>query len=450
VSEVVRPAGRESPAHELAHVIQQQQGTATGRPGDAFERAADVEPGRPVVQRRMGLEFETGLPVRNEHDHRLNYNDLVYRAPGAAGWEIKADDSNLEFVTDPRSNLAELKATMSDMMGFLKDLDGRVGKNQKVKVAGLRNGNVQQHKTYEIGPLSEPNMHAKPQATFGVPLEKLVALFSQAQSTLLPSYGRAAWNEAPEQVTLATSQQYTLGGITDAGALAQQYRDRIESQVANPSPAEKTSIDRVTGLAALVFHHLNDFWRDQQAKDKAPYAKAILTVLHRSDFRSMYNSLDAFGKKLFQPEGIADVWWDGSDAPQLKLQKMGKYKTHAAGFGGEKEEPHLGYPLDDWLNSIVGGAVSNESIKDVHRWSMKDKNAEARKNKDLMSRGAVGYNSPSMGLMGMDQDPRFGSVRLAVVEFRELANRPPLPWKMWFNFAGEMYALYKTVTGLPN
>jgi hypothetical protein len=61
----------------------------------------------------------------------------------------------------------------------------------------------------------------------------------------------------------------------------------------------------------------------------------------------------------------------------------------------------------------------------------------------------VASNSPSLGPVGMDHDPQFGRRDLAVVEFRELANRPPLPWQMWPTFTAEMHALHREVTRLP-
>ena len=74
------PDGQHLLAHELAHVVQQ----------------GGAEP----IRRKVGLEFETGIPVRAPAFDKIPYQTDVLVA-GTGHWKAVADSSNIEFVTEP-------------------------------------------------------------------------------------------------------------------------------------------------------------------------------------------------------------------------------------------------------------------------------------------------------------------------------------------------------------
>jgi len=192
-------AGTRMLAHELTHVIQQRRGPVPGTrtpdglmvsdPADAGERAAEANADRvmsgpapvqratgpaepaqtgsagaaPVLQRRVetgarvGFEFQelgskvevigTGdsdqVEFEGQDSEEGHDSESVYEVTPpehfGRGWTVVADGANLEFVTEPFATLAELRASMRELVFVAKDIDVRgvyelEGTNIKIRV----------------------------------------------------------------------------------------------------------------------------------------------------------------------------------------------------------------------------------------------------------------------------------------------------------------------------
>ncbi len=141
-------------AHEAWHVVQQKQGRVQPtlqlrgiaiNDESALEREADImgakavasrpaddaqpaqrhiDSGSAPIQRRVGFEFETGIPVR-----KIEENGELGGAPPAKEpfyvremWHIETDASNMEFVSEPIDNTGAVPAIVGAMVSWVKDL----------------------------------------------------------------------------------------------------------------------------------------------------------------------------------------------------------------------------------------------------------------------------------------------------------------------------------------
>lgn len=72
------------------------------------------------VQRRVGFEFETGIPVRNFETGNAPPVKKPFYAEGK--WHIEPDSGNMEFVTDPLSSGDEVFATVGRITAWIREL----------------------------------------------------------------------------------------------------------------------------------------------------------------------------------------------------------------------------------------------------------------------------------------------------------------------------------------
>jgi hypothetical protein len=398
-----------------------------------------------VIQRYLGFEFETGVPVRDANGKELPYNQCVYSRP-EKDWEIKADSSNLEFVTAKIGDYQKNQTTMESLVTCARKLQGELNTNGTTTIMD-----------YKVGPY-DGRIASNPQVTFGVPLENIVALLTRGSSEKISTYLPTAG-----AVTITKSQLDVDHDYEDATTLAALFRQQILQGEGQLAETERRDVDRVVGLAALVFHHLNDLLANGGG-GVLEYSKAIFTIMHRTDFHSMYRSIsDQRWREKFTPDRIADIWWTSGNVNATargKLEELDRKYSHRSGFsvrGKNGLETQQGYPLGAWLRSIVNPEDKQGmrgALADAVRWDNHDKTmregrgpgAGERKLKDLMSRGSVRMSSESVGMLGMDTDPRFPGRPLAVLEFRELAGASAIDYTKWKVFAAQMQDLYEEVT----
>jgi hypothetical protein len=393
----------------------------------------------------MGLEFETGIKVRNGVKD-LPYDEVIRDLNWSKdkSWQIKADSSSMEFVTEPLTTADELKSTLYDLTDYAHSLRVLFVKRRD----DITLGDIESR--YGMDPrgmwrVSKGELAAKPQVTFGVPLERLLTVMKQAEDKKV--YGRSVPSQdglatVPGDVPLSTKQEDTVNQFRNPHEIAMQFYNEHKAEFVG----REEDLQKGAGVLTLIFRYMNDLWSPKVGS--ADYAKADLTVLSRTDFRTMYKELKSGVQNLITVEEIGRLY--GVD-----VKRLAKQMTHPTGFA-EGDGVNQGYRIDHWLESIILGglppSMSREQKRDIQ--SKDEENAKlyermgktppAFGSKDLLSRGPTAYNSQSMGPMGFDtSDESLPGKRLTLVEFRELAKARALPLDGWTEFAEDMFTFYK-------
>lgn len=427
----------------------------------------------PVVQRRMGMELETGVPARNNMDQTLFYKTLIYRAPGAI-WQVHADGSNLEFVTDPVSDRGALLGAIGEMTAFIraaKDLmatsqspDDRIAIKEKVKgskeslvewVNYVRVGDVADRvgvniKGTDMAKIKIGNYNssfaARPQVTFGIPMERMYELLVAA-STPKPAVkyrnslrpGGSLSKTYPQESLPIVSQGKGPDHIDWAGAGTRLAQSLLAQGVRGVDNA------RVVGLTSLVLRTINDLLLTYQSRAEPEYVKSEFTLLHRSDFHAMYIALgDA--RKWFTVDGVIAA---SSSAPADFDYPV--FKHGLPNYVGDVLKPTNRVPtIRQWLQSIITprewpapsqhGGVSKADVARADQ-----KLGVVLSNKDLLSKGFLRHNSYSMGELDADTaDPRMVAP-LHLLEMRNLVGggkASQVSVDKWPDLAGELFDFY--------
>ncbi len=482
-------SGRRLIGHELAHVVQQGQGRVAasglvngvainddaGLEGEAdalAERAlghdlaerpaaaaaapalAPLPGGGGVVQRAIGMELETTLPIVE----KLGYHEAVYDHPKLA-WKITEDDGKVEFVTRPLRSQEELVAAVRQIQAFVRAAGELLGSREPVPLADIvaRAGLPSGGSGHVGGSSYTPEMlMAKPQVTVGIPMDRLAQLLADARDLSLEEYdqqhedGRSQEGAQRGHRLLAdeTSPQFEKPAAIDSLQVAVRWGADVKEK--HPD-LEEQEIERAVGLMAYILKYLNDAYYKPQGP--APeYAKAYFPVMARTHFVAMYESLGPEAA-LLTTESILACW--GVDpgkcnVPMLRLGLQDSSKERGVASGPT---------ILDWLDSIVGDKSRKRQIRDANREQDRrfmdhyegdpefhdgTRNADS---KDLLSRGDVAYSNVSMGLLGMD---RAEGVPLAVVEFRQFPSDTSLQAEYWDKLAARLYEFYDQARNAPS
>lgn len=153
---------------------------------------------QPVIQRKVGFEFETGVKVQTTPSKiRLPYGPQIFESTDT-NWQIKSDNSKIEFVTKPfdetDAGADALDATMAQLTGWAHQIapathaaaPGRARVDQVQPSAGT----TRQYQGEEIEinepPLNDDDIVAAPQATGGVTLDRVNQLAESLVNVKLP------------------------------------------------------------------------------------------------------------------------------------------------------------------------------------------------------------------------------------------------------------------------
>ncbi|HEX2689253.1 MAG TPA: DUF4157 domain-containing protein, partial [Kofleriaceae bacterium] len=494
-------SGQELLGHELAHVVQQAQGrapaTAQAKGVDvnddpSLEAEADAMGARAVrgerargsggalapvaaatiqarrssvVQRAMGMELETTVSIHGES----GYHDPVYDNK-TLGWKITSDDERMEFVTRPLETKSDLLMVIGQIQGFvtaaqrLTTSQKRVWIRELVREAGLPPGG---EGAYQIGGsgFSPEQFVAKPQVTVGVPLDRVTRLLAEARTLDLQEYAKQEQEEhegkgkgkdtgkgitVPKLLDDETARDDAPAPI-DSLAVAAAWGEQMKRVNGQVDPA---SIDRATGLMALVLRYLNEGRFKSIRSGTAPYVKAYFPVMARTDFTSMFKAIGP-AATLFTPHAVLACWGcDEEFAKQTPILLLG-FKDDSR-HGEKTEGTNFGPKIWDWLISIAGdqeeqGKINlrykdqdNELIEHYRNSPDREfREGTARsKEKDLLSRGAVALNSTSMGLFPMDSREGVESL-LTVLEFRQFPMEVGLAPEQWATLADRLFDFYE-------
>jgi hypothetical protein len=477
----VSATGRQTLAHELAHVIQQRSGPVAGAhagggirvsdPADHFERAAHASaqralahgrpssgppaaPGRgglPLtptgdavpVQRAVGFEFELGNYMSSVHTITTNPDGTESRARktdtkaplkylNAAGnlvdsvedAYVSADNGSVEYVTVPLRTKAQVDSAIGSIVTFHTMSNDR-GSLRKEAITGVDG------RRYEISAGGK----AKAQASLGVGLENITDLFRElrvlakvdADAQAEPTRKKRRVQQKSPQEELNTRVGLIASYNTaEAGKLAGLVYGNIPyPRYFAIDPVEQK---KIIGFLAIIFKIIldaNDF--KGQTLDDAKYAFGLMP---RSDFVSMFHSInnpargwlaDNLFAAIDRTRELGGAWLDED--------VFGKYKAEIQKPGPSPSKIYEGPSRNDWINSIITGAAGG---------------------KDLLSpppgypaHNTLNRRAEGMGAMGMD-----GS--LAVFELRGIGQAlsdQDLPPELWLPLARTVTALAARVTG---
>lgn len=456
-------------AHELHHVRQQRKGkvpgTETGNglkvshPNDPAEREAEAvsakamadpapvqreadpsaggtRSGAPAdgaveIQRKVGFEFETNMLVRADGEPVISKNEKVFEA-ASGDWYITPDASALEFVTVPFEEEGEapeverMARAVGEMAGAFSAL------HTSTKLASLMGGDtglddvlseegtVHQHRGNDVFVPGADRVYpplAKPQATGGVSLDKMLALFQAVVGQELPLSSPSnpedvqILGDDPEKRTDTTA----LGGANpkrDAAILADAQR-LTDTYCAGLDPAGTREL---RGLLATVYTYLLAGAQQSGPQDQAKY---FLPLMSRMSFSAMYAALPDEARSGFVPARVLEV---ASLAAGDPVYKQG-FADRGAGDGEKSFGPQRG----KWLNSIVSGGP------------------------DLMSAGGgstvtegMKASSPAMGQHDrLDPGHAAGAAGLVQVELRRLPGQ--VPPEEWLPVAAALFEMFRTV-----
>ncbi|GGC76783.1 eCIS core domain-containing protein [Undibacterium terreum] len=361
-------------------------------------RASRIFPS-PVIQRRVGFEFET-----NAHIYRTYNNDNVGLVADeaeifyGAGWKLVCDSGRMEFVSEPFDNLAAFPPIIASIGQFIAN--SRVGLNTDIRMrnpgqwapgaVGLAGRNVYtSHDVLNTVPVGPNSFFGNPQVSIGTKLESLDKFLKQIRT---------------KNVLHGMRRRLVQNGRTgEAKRVGKLLSDKWTNRVAQAIPkAERLVLTWAPNLPVLDQNQLRGFWQlithyweALSGYTGAGYIKARLPVMARTDFHSMYNAMTPAAQLAFQN---ARQDFLGLNIP-LKAKTGPFIHGHAFSMG-------------DWYDSIInpGGVmpIPQHTFQNVTR------------NVDLVSDDqtvAVGTNK-SMGQLGMDTHDPLAS--RAVFELRHI------------------------------
>ncbi|WP_328670480.1 eCIS core domain-containing protein [Streptomyces sp. NBC_00328] len=470
-SHVVLGAGggdKHTLAHELTHVVQQRNGPVSGTdhgdglrvsdPRDSFEREAETTARRvlsgpvPVaravdehagtqggaaaggaveIQRKVGFEFETNMLVRAGEEPVISKNEKIFEA-ASGDWYITPDASAMEFVTVPfeeegdAPELERMAAAVGEMAAAFRLLhsSARLGTlmedDTELHSVLSEQGTTHQHNGNNVYVPGKDRLYpplAKPQATGGVSLEKVLALFNAVVGQELPLTSPsnpedvAFFEDEPEKRTNTTA----LGGANprrDAAILteAQTLTDKYVTDLQTAETRE------LKGLLALVFSYLLAGAQQSAQQDQAKY---FLPLMSRMSFSAMYAALPAEAQSAFDPTRVLEV---AALAPGDPVYKEG-FMDRGAGDSTKSQGPLR----KQWLDSIASGGP------------------------DLMSAGGgstvtegMKASSPAMGQHHrLDRGHAPDAADLLQVELRRLPGQ--VPPEEWLPVATALFEMFRQV-----
>lgn len=173
--------------------------------------------GYPIVQRKIGFEFQTGWTVRQRNGPSWTRLDKGQKWNEGNNFTVEADDSSnpdisqVEFVTKPLNSLKSVHDTMRGLHYFAQEMiiDSK-GAKEKYN-SGI----------YEICP-NGVTMQAIPQASFGLQLKKLVAV--QNLTSKIINFAKIPKNLKPNMN--ATIKDVSTTSIDGVVGLIKAYIDK--------------------------------------------------------------------------------------------------------------------------------------------------------------------------------------------------------------------------------
>ncbi|MGP3948774.1 eCIS core domain-containing protein [Streptomyces sp. 7N604] len=369
-------------AHELTHVVQQRQGPVSGTdhgnglklsdPSDRFERAAEenarrvmsgprpadagsaaadpgpvAEPEVPHVQRKVGFEFEVTdttwrfYEVQEGGGKRLKKDTkaALIELPGRLSY-VAADNGNVEFVTRPLTTLDEVRVALRDIIAFHDQLSTKKKHTED---------------SYQIEAAGQGK--AKPQATFGIKMEKindlvesLVKLDQQQEPAGKRRRTKVGDDRSEGEREFKDRVTGTLPGLEEARTHAERIFDSLAEDSAEP--VDTALKKEVSGFLTVILKTLYDVEEKNASVDDPKY---FFSMMPRTDFVSMRSSLSPVASGWLTSHlqdlytAMNDIVPNGIDGPVFR----GRYK--------EKPKDAV-LTRRQWLDSVFQGAPNTKDL----------------------------------------------------------------------------------------
>jgi Domain of unknown function (DUF4157) len=415
-----------------------------------------------TTQRKIGFEFETGVPVRIQGargaPYPMGYQDRVFTG-GNGLWKVVADSSHMEFVTEPfdetPAGRAQLVATMTAITTWASAIPAvvnaanangqpRTGRVAHVRPASGTSGDAGWWLAsilIDLPTMTVANLECAPQATAGVRLERIPALVHAMLNTNIVAHEPQQTGGLMQILAAATPGQIRALGLTPAqqaawlgtrtrlnkyqaqtGVTPQNWatslvgmdvdharflaKARTSAMTAVNAhvavlPPPAPNFDKLTGLLTLIISYLEAGHRTHGVM---AYSKLIAPLMARTDFYTLHANLRPHEQALFTPAFVLAA-----------AGMAGTQNTHiyTAGFQDGANVNH-GPTRGEWLDSIAHGSPGTLFGR---LW---------RKPVDLLSHDSgsrAAANSSSLGTMHQMDRRVTGQQDLAVLELRRLPKR---------------------------
>lgn len=364
-----------------------------------------------VLQRKVGFEFESAnnenrwtFQGRNDGENWAMIKHtkaiLVPMASGLGG--LSADNGAVEMVTSPLSNWGQVTAAISGLLGMV----GTYQNATKVLEGGANDAARAHTHKEQNRVVGKASFQAKPQATLGVAMENIEALFDK-----LLAMGKRP--QSPLEQNLANVVTLNATGIAvDEGKdilsrALELYRERHDpTHVINDVAA-------LEGFMGVVLKTLYDAWSNSGRDLTDP--KYAFTIMPRTDFTSMVVSLPADARASLLDLVTSGVLFTAFDekAKRFKLNSLvfpgGYTYTKANGKPGRSKGPTVG----QWLHSIFYGADPKDLLSPPPGYPRH------------------GVNPEGLGAHGTDRD----DPTLSLFELRNLTNGEIVATDAWLPLA---------------
>ncbi len=410
--------GHELLAHELTHVV--QQGGADARrkthtnPDSPIERnRAQTNISRSTkeaVQRRIGFEIETGIPVMEEHPPNsgsyrgLDNDELEAAVPGGKlmvdhlpdhaddGVEQFDEWNILEFVTDPiadRMNDAAFRAQARQWIVNLQAIQGYAQGNF-AKWEHVPNAGAAANPDIWIG--LRPGRgggfgfwdRVAPQATMGIKLSKIAEVFGQAKA------GGHAGHVRHDRVS---------EGAHRGGPVANTIMTQLKANYP-PTWLRNGGVKSLQGLLTLICNYILS---GAATENKGGYVKNRSLFMYKSMLSTVRNTIigEYYGGKILNRGG----------ARRLDIKNRILAETHRGVndevFDGaryrvdpnDNTDPGTPVLTGDWLDEILTGtddkifkALKNPWSNEIAPEDVGGDKAAVMEMRDIAAFGIWGFN----------------------------------------------------------
>lgn len=366
----------------------------------------------PSIQRKVGFEFEAvngeSWKVQGGKDDEegwklvKNTKKFIYEQPL---YGVQSDNGHIEFVTKPLSTWTD----MTTAIGGIKGLADEWKDTSFNTVGGVdswkKQGGFDKYKVNCSG-----EMIAKPQSTLGVSGKNIMSML--------------------KHLTTDESKETLYKGVQETALFSVNYASKIifdaicgeDGVIPGSLEDDDESFAQMDGLMGMILVTLSDANANSGRQLTDP--KYAFNLMHRTDFKAMYNTLGLVAKGWFK------TIWEGGELEKsmdanLENGCLDGY-VFTGGYKNESGEFIQGPTRREWIASIFG------------------------ESKDIMSpppgyrkHGTVGMEDEGLGAMGADG-------QLWVMELRSFNNGKTARPSEWLGMASAFTRLVGEVENDAN
>ena len=428
----------------------------------------------PVIQRKVGFEFETGVMISTDPTkYKIPYDVQVFESKDQS-WQIKSDNSKVEFVTrevsEDDAGKKKLVNVMYEVMGWAKGMAKKtqpptpLGKG-KISEVSPSLGTARLYKNEDVvlhtRPITASQVIAAPQATGGITLDKIQTLIKKMVETplehlkhsqtfkpihvetnelydvisepLIEGFESSGYETSNIAYAVGSESLFTMSYLTSAAQVVEDWikeiegfketnKEEFDSEIEISTTEFRNASGNLQGLLSLVISYLNG---GAYLNKPIPYTKAVATLMSRTNIHSLYGLLTTAEKKLFTFDIVSYI--SELDDGQL-------FKSGFSGRSGVQKGP----TRKEWIDSIISGT----EVKDLES---SEPTATKMVPYDRLSQGSrtpEALNSASLGAMAQPDYSTYSDERnLAVLEIRNIPKNQQID--DWFHTAMIIFEIFR-------